>query len=114
MDLEFKGGGMVDEVSGDIRAPGVDARPLPAWGLYARNVQDLVLEDVRLTCREPDQRPVMICEDVNGLTLDTFKFPLCTASAASIILKQVDRLRLRNTDTSVVEIDHSGEPHQLR
>lgn len=114
VDLEFAGGGKVNEVSQDVRAPGVDARPLPAWGLYARNVQNLVLEDVRLTCRQPDQRPVMICEDVNDLTLDSFRFPSWRDRATSIILRQVDRLRLENTDTSVVQIDHSGQPHPSR
>ncbi|HNY78947.1 MAG: right-handed parallel beta-helix repeat-containing protein [Sedimentisphaerales bacterium] len=113
VDVEFEGGGTVDEVSGVVRAPGVDARPLPAWGLYARNVQNLALEDVRLTCRQPDQRPVMICEDVNDLTLDTFEFPACDGAATSIILRQVERLRLRDTDASVVQIDPGRRPRRL-
>ncbi len=109
VDLEFRGGGTVDKVSGDVHAPGVDARPLPAWGFYARRVRNLTLEDVRLTWRQPDQRPVMICEDVDDLTLDTFKFPPCQGDGASIILRQVERLRLQNTDTAVAEIDGSGQ-----
>jgi hypothetical protein len=75
VDIEFDGGGTAGKIPAEVKAPGVDARPLPAWGFYARNVENLTFEDVRLTCARPDQRPVMICEDVNQLTLDGFQYP---------------------------------------
>ncbi len=97
VDIEFEGGGTIDKASGQIKAPGVDARALPAWGFYARNVENLTLEDVRLTCREPDQRPVMICEDVNDLALNTFRFPRYDNVSDSVILKDVRQLHLDDT-----------------
>ena len=32
--------------------PGNDCRPLPAWGFYLRNVQNLTMANVRLTCQK--------------------------------------------------------------
>jgi polygalacturonase len=103
VDLEFEGGGTVDKASGPVKAPGVDARPLPAWGFYARNVENLTFEDIRLTCREPDQRPVMICEDVNDLTLDTFRFPRFDGAPNPVVLKSVEHIRLEDTSIPGVE-----------
>ncbi|HON92614.1 MAG TPA: glycosyl hydrolase family 28-related protein [Sedimentisphaerales bacterium] len=92
VDIEFEGGGAADAVAREVKSPGVDARPLPAWGFYARNVERLMLEDVRLTCKKPDLRPVMICEDVNDLTLDTVRFPRYAGVANPLVLKDVQRV----------------------
>lgn len=93
VDIEFEGGGAADAVAREVKSPGVDARPLPAWGFYARNVERLTLEDVRLTCKKPDLRPVMICEDVNDLTLDAVRFPRYEGVANPLMLKDVKRVR---------------------
>lgn len=92
VDIEFEGGGAADAVAREVKSPGVDARPLPAWGFYARNVERLTLEDVRLTCKKPDLWPVMICEDVNDLTLDTVRFPRYEGVADPLMLKDVKRV----------------------
>jgi hypothetical protein len=57
-----------------VKGPGVDARPLPAWGVYARNVEQLTLQDVRLNVAADDLRPVVLADRVGHLTLDGFKF----------------------------------------
>ncbi|MBP7051897.1 MAG: right-handed parallel beta-helix repeat-containing protein [Phycisphaerae bacterium] len=92
VDIEFDGGGAPDTAPREVKAPGVDARPLPAWGLYARNVENLTLQDVRLTCAKPDGRPVMICEDVNDLTLDCFRFPHYEDVPEPVLLRNVERV----------------------
>ncbi len=92
VDIEFEGGGTADKPSGPVKAPGVDARPLPAWGFYARNVENLTFEDVRLTCRKPDQRPVMICDDVNQLTLDEFRFARFKDVPEPLVLNRVENV----------------------
>jgi polygalacturonase len=89
MDIEFDGGGTAEKPPREIKAPGVDARPLPAWGFYARHVENLTFEDVRLTCTKPDQRPVMICDDVNDLTLDEFRFPRFKDVPQPLVLNRV-------------------------
>ena len=58
-----------------VRGPGVDARPLPAWGIYARHVETLTVEDARLSLATPDLRPVIFAEKVGRLVLDHARFP---------------------------------------
>jgi polygalacturonase len=103
VDIEFDGGGAGGKVPAQVKAPGVDARPLPAWGFYARNVENLTFEDVRLTCTKPDSRPVMICEDVNDLALDTFRFSRMAGVPSPAVLTDVRHVRLENTDLSGVK-----------
>jgi hypothetical protein len=74
VQVEFAGGGSAWTNSA-VRGPGVDTRPLPAWGLYARNVERLTLEDVRLSLARDDTRPVVHAERVGQLTLDQFNYP---------------------------------------
>jgi hypothetical protein len=98
IDIEFEGGGIAGKIPTQVKAPGVDARPLPAWGLYARHVGNLTFEDLRMTCTKPDTRPVMICEDVNQLTLDTFRFTQCQDVNEPVVLNHVANVRLSHTD----------------
>ncbi len=100
IDIEFEGGGTLGKIPTQVKAPGVDARPLPAWGFYARNVENLTFEDFRLTCTKPDARPVMICEDVNNLTLDSFEFTRCKDVSEPVVMSRVANVRLSHTDLS--------------
>ena len=40
---------------------------LPAWGLYVRHVKGLVMKNVRFGIAEPDYRPSVVLDDVEGL-----------------------------------------------
>ena len=71
---EFAGGGKAWSTNQTVKGPGVDARPLPAWGFYARNVQSLTLEDVRFSLAADDARPVLYADRVEWVNLDNFKF----------------------------------------
>lgn len=42
---------------------------LPAYGLYCRHVENLVLDDVHLDLETPDARPAFVLEDVSGADL---------------------------------------------
>jgi hypothetical protein len=91
--VEFTGGGKPWPADQSVQSPGVDARPLPAWGLYARHVERLTLEDVRLSLASDDTRPVVHAERVQQLTLDSLRFqvvpgvtnPVFTTNVASIL-----------------------------
>jgi hypothetical protein len=72
--VEFNGGGKAEQARQPVKGPGVDARPLPAWGLYARNVENLTLEDVRLSVAHDDLRPAILADGVQRLNLDGFRF----------------------------------------
>ncbi len=88
---EFSGGGKA-WTNAVVRSPGVDARPLPAWGLYARNVQSLLMEDVRFSLGAEDLRPVLYADGVERLRLDSFNFspvpgvdePMVTTNVANL------------------------------
>lgn len=91
-NIEFAGGGTAEQATQPVKGPGVDARPLPAWGIYARNVQQLTLEDVRLSLAVADLRPVLFADTVNHLTLDSFKFPQVAGVAQRLIMTNVTSL----------------------
>ena len=71
--------------------PGVDARLLPAWGLYARNVQALQLENVRLGVAKDDARPAIIAEHVGTIDLDALKLP--RGADPPVVLNDVREVR---------------------
>jgi hypothetical protein len=95
VDVEFTGGGTEKDAAIEVKSPGVDARPLPAWGLYARNLKQLDLQDVRLGVDKVDARPVMIAEDVGTLVLDGVRF---ADGAKPPVLRDVREVRRGMTD----------------
>jgi len=98
VNVEFDGGGTAAQADRTVKSPGVDSRPLPAWGLYARNVEGLTLEDVRFTCTQDDFRPVLVAEGVQRLSLDHFKFTQVPGVTEPIRLTNVVQMRVRETE----------------
>jgi len=88
VSIEYAGGAAAEQGRKSARPPHLGVRALPAWGLYARNVKELVLEDVRLSVAKKDARPVLIAEDVKRLTLDGLRLP-ADAGAAPLVLRNV-------------------------
>lgn len=100
INLQFTGGGTPEQARIPIRTPPVDARPLPAWGLYARNIKSLHLENVRLTLQNPDARPALIADNVALLNLDAFKLP--PSIPIPLSLNSVSSLSLRDSDLNPI------------
>jgi hypothetical protein len=96
--IEFTGGGTAAQARLPVKGPGVDARPLPAWGLYARNVERLSLEDVRLSLAQDDLRPVVFADGVSALSFDHFKFTRVDAVSEPLVTTNVGKVILRQTD----------------
>jgi polygalacturonase len=46
---------------------------MPAYGLFARHVRGLELANIRMSFEKEDLRPVMVCDDVDGLEIENFK-----------------------------------------
>jgi hypothetical protein len=67
----------------------VDARPLPVWGFYVRNVKSLTLDHVRLTALSPDMRPVILAENVDQLILKQVKHTPCPPGVEPFELRNV-------------------------
>lgn len=65
--IEYEGGGIYDPARLSVKSPGVDARPLPVWGFYGRNVENLTFDNVRLRCAKTDSRPVFMFENIGKL-----------------------------------------------
>lgn len=87
--VEFAGGGTAADARREVKGPGVDARPLPGWGVYARNVTALTLEDVRLALATDDLRPVVFADSVGTLRLENFRFPAVAGVAEGIVTTNV-------------------------
>ena len=92
VQVEFNGGGKAWPTNQIVKGPGVDARPLPAWGLYARNVRTLTLEDVGFSLATDDFRPVLHADRVDRLNLDGVKFTRVPGVNAPIITTNVGSL----------------------
>jgi hypothetical protein len=103
VSVEFDYGLPRAPTSGPVKAPGVDARPLPVWGFYARNVEKLTLENVRLGCAQDDLRPMLMCDNVKQLALDNLHFPRYEGAAGLMTLNDVSRVRLKDTAVPIVQ-----------
>ena len=101
--IEYQGGGTRDQAAATVKSPGVDARPLPAWGFYARNVQNLVLDDVRLRTANEDPRCVLMCDGVEQLTLEDLRTSPASDACDLFRLNDVACVKLRGTDLPIVE-----------
>ncbi len=74
VDLQYAGGGQAADADLEIHKPGTDARKLPVWGLYLRNLQSVKLEHVRFTAQKPDLRPVILAQNVDELLTDDVQY----------------------------------------
>lgn len=48
---------------------------LPAYGFYIRHAKNISLENVNLSLLKEDERPVFVCEDAEGLSIEGLKGP---------------------------------------
>jgi polygalacturonase len=96
--IECVGGGTREQAALAVKSPGVDARPLPAWGFYARNVQHLQFDNVRLRLAHDDFRPVVLCEGVGQFSLDGFRFTKVATVDNPVVLTNVTRFEVRDSD----------------
>ncbi len=88
--LTFTGGGTRADARREI-PENADKYPehsmfgtLPAYGFYCRHVKGLSLRNIETSFLEDDERPALVCDDVEGLELAGSAF------AGSIRLKQVN------------------------
>lgn len=95
--IEFSGGGKAEQGKLPVKGPGVDARPLPSWGVYARNVCQLTLEDVRLSLARDDYRPVLAMENVETLVLDRFKSSAIPDAVEPLLCTNLGKFVSRDT-----------------
>lgn len=79
--LTFRGGGTKNLVKRDYREQGTNypeprwAGPTPAYGLYARHVEGLHVNDVTFRYERPEYRPAIMLDDVRDVTLNQIDAP---------------------------------------
>src|SRR6185312_13418903 len=69
---------------------------LPGYGVFARHVKGLELANITLSTEKPDQRPAMVCSDIDGLEVDNFKAQLGEGVAAAKF-DEVKNITIRNS-----------------
>ena len=81
-----------------VQAPHVDVRPLPAWAVYARNVRQFTLEDVRFSLAKDDARPVSWPTMWRTWAWMRVRFPHVPGVTHPIVTTNVEKVELRHTD----------------
>lgn len=99
--IQYTGAERWNEPTMNVSSPGVDARPLPAWGFYAKGVKDLEFDNVRLRCQSDDNRPVLLCQGVDRLVLEDLKFPRPAGGSVPFVLEEVADVQVRGGGTTV-------------
>jgi hypothetical protein len=61
---------------------------LPAYGFYCRHVRNLVLDGIEVALASPDQRPALVCDDVETLEMTGWR-AAGSPAAAEIVLRNV-------------------------
>ncbi|HLB48240.1 MAG TPA: glycosyl hydrolase family 28-related protein [Anaerolineales bacterium] len=91
----------VTQQSAEVNPPGVNSRPLPAWGLYARHVTSLNLSDVRLDVVKKDARPAIILDGVDALDVDSLRWP--SGMRRPMVLQSVRHITQSGSTIPIVE-----------
>ena len=77
--ITYRGGGTQDLVNREIPEVAEDYPEfgmfdqLPSYGFYCRHAENVTFNDVELDFTEPDARPAIVCEDIQGLELYKIK-----------------------------------------
>ncbi len=59
----------------------------PSYGLYARHVKNLELNNIKVDYENEDKRPPMACVDINGLEINNFKAKVASGVVPAIFTK---------------------------
>jgi polygalacturonase len=102
IDITYKGGGL--RATGERDFPELDKGypepsllgPNPAYGLFIRHVKDIRLQDITIRTEKPDERPAMICTDVDGLDVIDCTIPKINGVKA-FRLERVSHYTVRNS-----------------
>ncbi len=68
----------------------------PSYGVYARHVKGLEINDVRVSYNKEDKRPAIACVDVDGLEINNFRAKVAEGTKASIF-QSVKNLTIYNS-----------------
>jgi len=113
IEIELPGGGTVEE-GRHVVQEAVDQYPevktfapyLPAYGIWARHVKRLNLNNVTFKLVNPDLRPALVCEDGQHILVNNFKTDVFKGSEAI--------MRLEGVNTAYISaVNATGESNAL-
>jgi polygalacturonase len=70
---------------------------LPAYGVYVRHAEEVLFDQVRTTAELADERPALICEDVQGLELNGLHTKAPQSEQPVVLLRDCREVMLRNS-----------------
>lgn len=88
---------------------------VPSYGIFARHIKNLEIDNLTVDCMKEDQRPAMICIDVDGLEIEKFKAKI-TNDIPVAQFENVRNLNLHQTavfDNGLLAL-HSGKWRLLK
>jgi hypothetical protein len=122
IEIQLAGGGTVAN-SRQVVPEAIDKYPevktfgplVPAYGIWARHVDGLKLNNIKFTLGSNDVRPAFICEDGKRVELNGWAIPETTGAQAVIRLENVSSAKISNMDVkgsveSFVRVEADGKP----
>lgn len=119
IDIDLAGGGTVADSKQEV-PEAIDKYPevktfgplIPAYGIWARHVEGLLLINIRFHLKNNEERPAIICDDARQITITHCVFPPTTGSLAIIQLKHADDVtinanKVEGTAGSFISIDNA-------
>jgi hypothetical protein len=103
IEITLAGGGTIENAQ-QIVPEAIDKYPevktfgplIPAYGVWARHVEGLTLNNVQFKLKANDMRPAVICEDGKGIRINNCNIPQTSGSLAIIKLTDVDGATIVN------------------
>ena len=98
--ITTRGGGTAKEAAETAKELGTnypEPKRVPAYGVFARHVNDLELSNVTTSFTKTDLRPAAIFADINGLELDNFKPQVAEGVSAVVTSPDVGPIILRDS-----------------
>jgi hypothetical protein len=88
INLTFGGGGTAEDAARrdlpQIASEYFQMGPMPAYGLYARGVKGLTLQNIRLQVATPDLRPALIFDHVDDATINGLNVQANTSAESAL------------------------------
>ncbi len=99
--LNYRGGGKPLDDPRGYREQGTNypepkfAGPTPAYGLYARHVEDLHVNGLSVSCQKPDGRPVVVLDDVSHASIRATEASGIPVNSADVITFDCTDIRVK-------------------
>lgn len=107
IDIELLGGGTV--MDSRVKVPeGIKSYlevktfgpTIPAYGLWARHISGLRLENIRFHIKTNDLRPAIICEDAEKISIKNASIPKSSGSESMIRLENVQEANIEDVHSA--------------